>query len=197
MQQEKEMSSQESLELITRMITRTRTDYYNSGVSALLWGSVITFCSLVTYANFYLQWNGLGYIWFLTIAAVVPQIIIAIREKKRSRVKTHEEDLMGGIWISFGIAVFLLSYILNVYPYSQAIPVFIVLYGVPTFATGYSRQFRPMVFGGLACWALAVLSLFCPTPYTLLCMAAAAQLAWFIPGLILRKCYLKAQKRNV
>jgi len=90
MEQEKELTGQESLELISRMINKARRDYYDTGLSSLLWGSTITFCSLVS-----------------------------------------------------------------------------------------------------------ILAVFTPFPYVILYLAASAQLAWFIPGLILRKRYLKANKENV
>lgn len=197
MEQEKELTGQESLALITKMINKTRRDYLDSGLSGLLWGSVITFCSLVSFANNYLKWHALDFVWFLTIVAVIPQIVIAIRESKNRKHRAYDDDIMGGIWISFAIAIFLLSYFVNAYKVSEQASLFLILYGIPTFATGYARRFMPMLIGGVACWALAVISHYTPYPYALLCITAAAQLAWFIPGLILRKRYLKAKKQHV
>ena len=191
------MTGQESLELITRMIKNAKNDYYTTGLTALLWGSVITICGLVTFANYYLQWPALDYVWFLTIIAVLPTVMITIRERKMRKHRSYEDDRIGGIWISYAIAIFLLSYLEGRYPGPQESAIFLTLYGVPTFATGYTRQFRPMIIGGLACWVFAILSTLCPFPYPMLFIAAAAQLAWFIPGLILRKCYLKAKENNV
>ena len=82
MEQEKELTGQESLALIAKMINKAKRDYRDSGLSSLLWGSVITFCSLAQYANIWLHWPYVEYIWFLTFGAVVPQIMIAIREGK-------------------------------------------------------------------------------------------------------------------
>lgn len=191
------MTSQESLALITKMINKARRDYLDSGLSALLWGSVITFCSLATFADHYLNWQVLDYVWWLTLAAVIPQVVISIREAKHRKHRTYDDDSMGGIWISFGIAIFLLAFIVNAYQVSEPVPLFLMLYGVPTFATGYARRFRPMLIGGAACWVLAVVSHYTPFPYRMLCMTVAAQLAWFIPGLIIRKCYLKAKAQHV
>lgn len=198
MGQENEMTGQESLDLIARMIHKTRRDYLDSGLSALLWGSVISFCSLVSFINqVTVKIAAIDVVWLLTFIAVVPQILIAIRERKARKYKAYDEDHMGGIWISFAIAVFLLNFIFWRYEYTGEPAVYLMLYGVPTFATGYSRRFPPMLIGGIACWALAVLSLFCGYPYTLLCITAAALIAWFIPGLILRKRYLKAKETHV
>lgn len=192
------MTGHESLELISRMIHKARRDYLDSGLSALLWGSVISFCSLAAFINeIYLKIPRFGYIWFLTFVAVVPQVVIAVREGKIRKYKAFEEDHMGGIWISFAIAVFLLGFIFGRYPTDAQAAVYLTLYGVPTFATGYVRRFRPMLLGGIACWVFAILSLYCGYPYTLLCMTAGALLAWFIPGLILRKRYLKAKETHV
>lgn len=197
MEQEKELTSQESLELITRMISKAKDDYRETGVSALLWGSVISFCSLVTFCNYSLRWGWPDYVWLLTFVAVIPQIIIARQEKKKRKVKGYHDDLLGGVWLSFAISIFMISYFDMRYNLRLANSLYLVIYGIPTFTTGYARQFRPMLLGGIACWVFAILSAFTPFPYTMLYTTAAAQVAWFIPGLILRRCYLKAKEENV
>ena len=197
MEQEKELTGQESLELISRMINTAKKNYYDTGVSALLWGSVITICSLATFANYFLKWPHVEFIWFLTLIAVIPQILISIREKKNRRHKAHDEDLMSGIWISFGISMFLLSWVIAWLDLPHMDSIYMIVYGIPTFTTGYARRFRPMIIGGLACWIFSLLALYTPYPYVQLYLAASAQLAWFIPGLILRKRYLKAKENHV
>lgn len=197
MEQETELTKEQSLELITNMISRAKNDYHDSGISALLWGSIIIFCSLATYANHWLKWAALDYVWFLTVAAVVPQVIISIREGKRRGYKSHESHMIGGIWLSHGIAIFLFSYIDYVLNIPRDVPIYLTLFGIPTFATGVGRRFKPMLIGGIACWVFAVLSLYTPDRYVVFLMAGGALLAWFIPGLILRNCYLKAKRQNV
>jgi hypothetical protein len=197
MEQEKELTGQESLELISRMISKAKRDYYDTGLSSLLWGSTITFCSLIAFVNYYLKWPVFDYVWFLTFAAVIIQGMISAREKKLRRRKGHDEDLMSGIWISFAIAMFLVSWVLSWFNLPFLTSIYMIIYGIPTFTTGYARRFRPMLIGGIACWVFSMLAMFTPFPYVMLYMAASAQLAWFIPGLILRKRYLKANKENV
>jgi hypothetical protein len=197
MEQEKEFTGQESLELIARMINTAKKDYYDTGVSSLLWGSLITFCSLVSFAGYYLKLPGLNIIWVSTLIAVVPQINISIRERKNRRIKTHDGDLMSGIWISFGISMFVLPCVIGILDLPNMGPVYMIIYGIPTFTTGYARRFRPMIIGGIACWVFAILASFAPAPFVNLYLAASAQLAWFIPGLILRKRYLKAKENHV
>ena len=49
--EEVSFSEQESLQLITRMIKKAKDDFIETGISALLWGSIIPFCSLVQFAS--------------------------------------------------------------------------------------------------------------------------------------------------
>jgi hypothetical protein len=197
MNNEQELTQQQSLELITNMIKKAKEDYKETGVGALMWGVLVTFCSLVSFANYYLQLQPLNYIWFLTLAAVIPQIMISVRASKKKKFKTYNEEAMGGIWISFGIGLFLLSFYSTYFQPSHGNTLFLIMYGIPTFATGFTRKFKPMIIGGIACWIFAVACIYINYPFDMLLSAAAAQLAWFIPGVILRKRYSKAKTNNV
>jgi hypothetical protein len=195
---EKEFSSEESLLLITQMISRAKDEYFETGVSALMWGSIITFCALVSFFNHaFLHKDWLDAVWLLSFIAVVPQIIIARREKKQRKYKAHDDNLRGGIWLSFAVSMFLLNYFDIRYHLPNAISLYLILYGIPTFTIGFGRKFPYMIFGGVACWVFAILSSLTPSPWQLLYLAGGAQLAWFIPGLILRKRYLKERNKNV
>ena len=197
MQDEKHLTGEESLQLITDMISRAKNDYEDTGIAALMWGSIITFCGLITFGNYWWNIRWLDNVWWLPAIAIVPQIIISAKERKRRKIKTHYDDAMGGIWLSFAITLFLLSYYTSVYHISNTNSLFIIIYGIPTFATGYGRRFIPMIIGGIACWVFAIAAMYVPFPYTMLLTAAAAQLAWFIPGFILWKRYRKAKEQHV
>jgi len=200
MEEKETLSNEESLALITEMISRAKSDYVETGISALLWGTITTFCAVLTFANYWWQQNWINYIWFLSLFAVIPQILISIRESKIRKLKAYSDDAIGGVWISFGICIFLLSFWLSVAPnpgWGNTNSLYLILYGIPTFTSGYARRFKPMIFGGIACWIFSIASIYMLYPYSMLLLAAGAQLAWFIPGLILRKKYLTAKQQNV
>ena len=197
MNSETPLSEQESLELITRMINKAKSDYRETGIGALMWGTIITICALVSFINYYQRWPWAQYIWLLTLIAVIPQIIISVRENRRKKFRSYNEDAMGGIWISFGMGILLLSFFSSLFDVPSEYSLFLILYGIPTFATGIARRFMPMTIGGIACWAFAIASMYIVFPYAMLLTADAALTAWFIPGIILRKRYLKAKKNDV
>ena len=196
MQQQEELSHKESLQLIEEMIYKAKNSYHESGTSALLWGGTIMFCSIVSFANTWLQLGWLNQVWWLTLIALIPQIVISVRESKAQKFKSHTADAMGGIWISFGIGIFLISFYSNVVKAESTATLFLIMYGMPTFATGFAHRFTPMIIGGIICWASAIASVYVPYRVDVILFFASAFFAWFLPGLILRRDYLK-QKSNV
>lgn len=195
--EENKMTEQESLAIINEMIYKAKNNFHESGTSALLWGSVIIVCSIVSLLNLQWQLRWLNQVWWLTFIAVIPQIIISIRESKQRKYKLHTDDAMSGIWISFGIAVFLMSFYGNVLKPAGSASLFLILYGMPTFATGYMYRFKPMIIGGVICWLCAVGSFYTEIKTDLILFIVAAFFAWFLPGAILRRDYLKARRQHV
>jgi hypothetical protein len=197
MQDEKQLTEAESLRLITSMINKAKNDYADTGIAALMWGSVITFCAIISFGNYWWKIGWLNNVWWLPAVALIPQVFISNNERRRRKFKTYNDEAMGGIWLSFAITLFLLSFYTGIYNVPNPNALFIIVYGIPTFATGFSRRFTPMIIGGIACWIFAIAAMFAHYPYTMLLTAAAAQVAWFIPGLILRRRYSKAKEQHV
>ena len=198
MNEENNLTEAQSLELITQMINKAKCDYEETGIGAIMWGGLIAFCSMLTLGNHFWRITALDYIWFLTLIAVIPQIIISSRAVKRKKYKTYDDDALGAIWISFGIAVLLVSIYTSKYQQPNSGALFLVLYGVPTFATGYVNNFKPMIIGGIICWLFAFICFYIqPAYYVMLFTAVAALSAWFVPGLVLRRRYKKVIQANV
>lgn len=216
MQETEHFSGKESLELITSMINKAKDVNHSTGLTSIMWGLVIVTCSLVRMAEIHYGFSMPFDIYLLTVIAVIPTIYFSIKEKRESRVKAYSDSFIDNTWLSFGIAIFLLSFCLNVvfadirpmheeytklaghaaafnfYEYTSSF--FLLLYGLPTFITGSSMKFRPMFWGGLVCWVSCIISLYTPVKTDLLLTAVSAVFAWFIPGLILEKRYRKAKQ---
>ena len=211
---EKQLTERESLALITEMINKAKDSYYDTGLSAMMWGIVIAVCSLVRLSELQFGYELPIDIYWLTIVAIVPQVLISIREKKERKVKTYDDIYMDYLWLAFGISIALLIVIMNVIfnawpvvgkdltPTGQRIPgfyefvapLFLLLYGIPTFVTGAACKFKPMLWGGLLCWVCCVITLFTHVRIDLLLTALSAIAAWFIPGIIMQKEYRRAKK---
>src|SRR5688572_32622354 len=114
--EEKNISEQESLQLITEMIQKAKRSFHESGTSSILWGSVIAVCGLIRFAEMHWAFS-IGFdVWLLALAAIIPQIWLTIRENRQRRVLTYNEATMNHVWLAYGISIFALVFYLNIVP---------------------------------------------------------------------------------
>lgn len=212
---EKLMSEKESLDLITMMINKANHAYHSTGVSSIMWGAVVALCAVLKWAEIQFGFSFPVDVQWLAVIAIVPQILLSIKEKKERKVRTYDDVYMDYIWLAFGISLVLLIFIVNAvyavwYPvttgyselsgkpiarFSEFIaPLFLMLYGMPTFVTGAACKFRPMFWGGLLCWTCCIITIFTAIRIDLLLTALSAVFAWLVPGIIMEKDYRKAKK---
>lgn len=221
---EQPFSEQQSLQLIAEMIQKAKKTFHERGTSSILWGSVVAFCGLLSFAQ--MQWRFyIGFdVWLLTLAAFIPQAWITVKERRERNVLTHDQAAMNNVWIVYGISIFALVFYFNIVPAvtdglllaegrqvfeksqqsSIEIPfkyfiassgsLLLMLYAIPTLITGLTHRFKPMIVGAIICYLFFVLSLFTDTRLDMLFNGLAAICNWLIPGLILRHRYRKEKK---
>ena len=218
MEQEKKLSERESLDLITQMINRAKNSFHDTGIGAIMWGAVIAICSLVRLSELHFSYRLPFDIYLLTLAAIVLQIFITIKEKKERRGKSYEDAFIDYLWLGFYISIVLLILICNnifnewgawtneYQPvarigksygfYEFVAPLFLMLYGMPTFVTGAACKFKPMMWGGLFCWTCSIMAIYTTIKIDLTLTAVAAIVAWLIPGILMEKEYQRAKKEQ-
>lgn len=196
MQQENPLSEQESLALIESMINKAKNQFTETGHLYLLWGWVVLICSTGQFIMIqFMHTDKHYYIWFLTWIVAVYQVFYLGRKKKKEKVRTYTSEIIGYVWLSFVIAIFLITYIIgrgnNVVYFKTVYPVMFVLYGIPTFLSGIILRFRALVIGGIGCWVIAVIAPYFPFAYQLLLVAVIMIMAWIIPGYLLQARHKK------
>jgi len=226
MGEEKQLTEIESLRIISEMILKAKNEFYETGVSALLWGSVVSFCGLYSFIADKFNWPYLNEVWYLTFLAIIPQIVILIIEGGKHKAKQHL-DGVGAAWITFAITMIGMTMFLNIVPhtyagifkakhlelilhntqtgtsemispfYFKASTLYFLVYAFPTLITGIGRCFNPMKYGALICYMCFVVSCYSSHSIDFLLQAIAAISCWLVPGLILHNRYRKAKKANV
>ncbi len=188
-----DFSPEQSLKVIQSMIEKAKNQFSENGHLYLLWGWVVFVCSvsqfillkIVGYEKHY-------YVWMLCWVAVIYQFIYLFRQKRKQKLRTYADKMIGFIWLSFFALMVLIGFSIGGLEeghYELIGPVFLAMYGVPTFLSGLVLQFRPLILGGIGCWVLSVLANFIPYEYQLLLLSAAMVIAWIIPGYILSRKY--------
>jgi hypothetical protein len=197
MEKDTSFSHAESLALIESMINRAKDRFNEDGFLYLLWGWVVLLCSVAEFILLRIQFEKHYLVWTVTWAAVIFQIFFLRRKRKKQSVRTYTDDIVKYVWITFIIIMFLSAVLIGAIQgkeyYKLIDPLFLVLYGMPTFLSGIILRFKPLVWGGISCWVLSILSTVIPVEFHLLLVSVAMIIAWIVPGYLLR---LKFRRSN-
>lgn len=186
--EEKILSEEESLRLITKMISQAKNNYYESGLGALLWGFTNFICFTLVYLVETTNWFRMPFNpFYLMFITFILQFYFDRKEKKYKQTFTFKEEILKYVWFTFGFSVLILT-IAGGYANIGYIvlPMLLLLFGIPTFITGCANKFIPFILGGIACWTFCIIAFFYKTDFTYMLVAMGAGLAWIIPGFILR-----------
>ncbi len=184
-------SPKESLQLIDSMINQAKNRFSENGFLYLLWGWLILFCSIGHFILLKLNlFKHPEIIWVSCWLVAIYQIIYLVRRGKKVTVKTYSENIIGYVWMTFGITMGVASFIMaKTQSWDLINSLALMLYGIPTFLSGVVMRFKALKIGGIICWSLAVVSVFIQPVYILLLLAVAVIAAWIIPGYLLRAKY--------
>ena len=108
--EEKQLSGEESLQLITNMISQAKNYYYESGLSALLWGFTNVICFTLAYLvdtvkGFHFPFNP----FYLMGITFILQFYYDRKEAKFKSTKSYLDEVHIYVWTAFGICVLILT----------------------------------------------------------------------------------------
>jgi len=192
METDNDFSPQQSLALIESMINRAKDKFADDGFMYLIWGWLVFFCSLFQFVLLHVyNYPKHYYVWLATIPVFIFQAFYVSKKSKRKTVSTYTDYIIGFVWITFAIVIVLLGFVVGLLTtgeyYTHIVHILLAVYGMPVFLTGVIVKFRPLIFGGIACWILCIISTFISNyDYQFLCIPLAMLLAWIIPGYMLR-----------
>ena len=183
---EKMMTGEESLKIITEMINRTKVNIRQGSFHLLFWGWLITVCSLsewlitnlTHYAHPY-------YVWILVIPGAFVSMIYGAVTGRKAKVHTYADVLYMWTWIGFLFAAIVL-FIVQSDRMENITPYILLLAGFPTFLSGFIVKFKPLIAGGICFWVIAILVHFAGPSLALLGTPVAMITGYLIPGYMLR-----------
>lgn len=190
---EEQFTPEQSLHVIRSMIEKVKQDLSDNSFWLLLWGWLVLAAALthyvlqvwIGYPHAYLAWN------LMWIGAII-SIVYGIRHERRAKVKTYMEETMRFFGIGTGIMFCVLAFVFGHYQLWQyAFPVYFIIYGFLSFATGSIIRFVFLRWAAAICWIIAVIAVFVDFETHLLLMALAVLFAYIIPGYLLRNKFKK------
>jgi hypothetical protein len=194
---EKQMTPEESLNLIGEVISNTRNNLRTDSFHFLLWGWLIMLASLseayiLWHAGSMNNWKNVGLLSGITWGGVVLLgLIIQFFYIKKHYVKrgyrTFFEKVISYTWIISGLVIFLTIYLAGT-RHETPEPYILAVISIPTAMTGVMTRFRPLITGGLMFILFAVIAVNIEPDYLRNVVSAVALICgYLIPGYMLRK----------
>lgn len=182
---DKNLTTEESLELITSMINAAKGNAKDISKYFLLWGWVVVIANLTMYALTLMDYPRPYLAWLLVLPAWVINFFMAVKGERQKRTYTHLDRITTSLWFSFGILA--LSFVLVGHKINfQLNPVMLLLTSLPTFVTGIIVKFKPLILGGIIFWLLGVINFLLPFEYQNLVSAVAFVVGYLVPGYMLK-----------
>lgn len=191
MEDEKQLSGEESMQLITRMIYEAKGYYRESGIGGLIYGFSVLLCSVLSYLKEESIISFPFHPFYLMIPVFFAEGWVQVKEEKKKIAKTFTDEAIDYVWTGFFLAVLvaLCAGFAGVH-YIQ-VSFIIILAGLASYLTGMLAKFRYLIVAGFICWAAGIISFFMRNPAIYLLLAGVAVLVWVIPGFILNADFKK------
>ncbi len=179
------LSTEQSLELITRMIRQAQGNVKRSAIYLILWGTTVVAANLGMFMLMLLDYPRPYAVWLITIPAWIATILISLKHRKESTVSSHLDRINAFLWYSYGIVIFaivMFGFKINY----QLNPIILLISAVPAFVSGVIIKFRPLTVGGILFWVFGVICFLSQGPWQYLIGAVAVTCGHLLPGLLLR-----------
>ncbi len=149
MEQNKEMTAQESLQLISESLNKSRNDILrNSAKYFVLWGILLTATSLAIYLLWHFtgkpQWN---FLWFAM--PVIGYPLAAMVGKNNAPIPQNEvSKMLGGVWSVFGTFSLALSAIAVFVVPMHVTLIIVIILGLAECISGVLLKNWPIIIAG-------------------------------------------------
>ncbi len=181
-----ELTHEQSLSLITEMISQAKRNVAKGGsTQILMWGVVIAFANFAHYTLANIGYSAPYIVWLVTIPTAIASAILGYRMGK-SGATGHLDSIYGQTWIAIGVGIAgslammsRINYFHNVF--------ILLLAGIGMYITGRLLRFRPIVFGSFVLWIAAIVCFNLPMNDQYLVAGIAILLGYIVPGYLLKR----------
>jgi hypothetical protein len=180
------LTTQESLDIITSMIRQAQGNISGSSKYFLLWGWCIALSNIGMYGlTKFTSYPHPYFIWLLTIPALVVTVIYGINERNHGSVQTHLDKVTMWLWIGFCIGIIPIIAFGSKINF-QINALILLLTALPTFLSGIILRFKALIIGGISLWIFSIISFTVDLSTQPLVGGIAMIIGYLIPGYMLK-----------
>ncbi len=179
------LTTEQSLDIITKMIHQAHGNVKRNSVYLILWGFVTVAANLGMFILMRLDYPHPYIVWLVTIPAWFATMFIAYSDRKKAETRSHLDKINGTLWFTYSVVVFAIILFGNKINY-QLNPIILVISALPALISGTIIKFRPLVIGGILFWIFGILCFLVDGPWQYLVGAVAVTTGYLVPGFMLR-----------
>ena len=163
----------------------------DNGIHYIFWGILVTSALLINYVMILNRTSGkyIGFMWLiLMVSGAVADGFIGRREDRNRKVHTYASRLLGSLWMSSGIAMFMYGFIGTITGAYNPVfisPIISTSLGISYFTSGAIQQIKWMQYLAIGWWTGAIVLFIFPSIHTLLIFAVMMVGLQIVPGIIL------------
>ena len=190
---ESKMTHEESLKIIQQMVANPRHNWQEDSRHYLLWGWLALSAGLIEYTL--LAFTNSPYHWvtwpvLMSLGGVV-SVIMSKQQRLQKKHTTQLDLVMKYVWSGIVVAILFSLIFASEIGWSSAYIFLIILYGLGTFISGGVLKFKPLIYGGIASWLLALFGMFSENILVdfkgyLLLLCLSLIVSYLIPGYLLK-----------
>jgi len=187
MNENKNLTSDESLAIITSMINTAKGNVKRNSFFFLFWGWLVVIASLGEfYLNMFTDFAYPFIVWTIALPGWIISMIYGYKKSEKQAVKTYSDTLVMWTWLGFLFSILVVIFAGGFFNYN--ITALILLFsGFATFVTGLIIRYKPSIIGGSSLWIFSPIALYVGIDYAPLVMAVAIVVGYLIPGYMIKK----------
>jgi len=200
--EEKNISQEEGLLIIQRMIQTAKAEQKGDGKVWIMWGWLLFAASFLTVINQHLNWVKAYFFWnafgILTIVLFIYGKIQKTFFKKVLPVRTYTQELFSKLNIGFFVSLMfiIISMNLHIAP-TVGFPLLINLYAFWILIYGSALNFKPSIIAAYVTWAIGIGALFVNSfEWVMVMHGIAALVGYIIPGYIANVEFRKLHRKD-
>lgn len=185
--EEREIDTNQSFELINKMVNQAQNKFTENGFLLLFWGWLVFITALVFYCLISAESSYASLAWVTMPFGGIFTAVYVMKKNKTEKVKSFSDDYIGYVSIAFTISMFIVltqtnKLQLNCYP------IIILLYAIMTFVIGGIIRFKPLIICALVSFVLAFAAFYFQFKVQILLIALSVLVSYILPGhLLMRK----------
>jgi hypothetical protein len=183
-----DLSPENSLNLISRMIQQAKGNIQNNSFYFLLWGWAI---AMVNISIFFLltltdlSISEANMVWFVTVPIGIIYLIRAYQRGRSEGITTPITVAIGWLWMAYSITIITIIAFGRLVNF-QINPLILLFTALPTLLTGKMIRFKPLMLGGFSFWISCIVCFLVPFTYQYLVAGIGIAVGFIIPSHLLK-----------